>query len=185
MTSLGIIASLDPYPSETTASTASAGVRLRLRDPGAVGFVDGGWWPRTVDLTIELPPLLAGMFSAGYDIRRVSYNLTAWDPPPRRLSVPGHQVRLGGYATQDPALISLVDTSGWHRVDLVVIPPETDPVLAGRALALAALDGDLHRAGQILQQARRQPSARVAHTGCVDLLPSADWETDGGRILAS
>jgi len=181
MTSPGIIASLESYPSETTVATPPTGVRLRLRDPG----VAGGWWPRTVDLTVELPPLLAEMYSAGCDVRSVSYNLTAWDPLPRRLRVPGHEVRLGGYRSQDPALISLVDTSGWQRVDLVVIPPETDPVLAGRALALAGLDGDLHRAGQILQQARRQAPVRVVHTGCVDLLPSADWATDGGRSLAS
>jgi hypothetical protein len=186
MTSPGIIASLDPYPSETTAATPPTGIRLRLRDPGvAGGSVAGGWWPRTVDLTVELPPLLAEMYSAGYDIRSVTYNPAAWDRPPRRLRVPGHQVRLGGYRTQDTALISLVDTSGWQRVDLVVIPPETDEILAGRALALAGLDGDLHRAGQILQQARRQAPVRVVHTECVDLMPSADWETDGGRIRAS
>jgi len=186
MTSPGIIASLEPYPSETTAATPSTGVRLLLRDPGVVGgSVDGGWWPRSVDLTVELLPLLAKMYSAGYDVRSVTYNITAWDRPPRRLRVPGHQVRLGGYRSQDPALISLVDTSGWQRVDLVVIPPETNPVIAGRALALAGLDGDLHRAGQILQHARRQAPVRVVHTGCVDLLPSADWETDGGRSLAS
>jgi hypothetical protein len=62
-------------------------------------------------------------------------------------------------------LISLVDTSGWQRVDLVMIPPETDPVLAGRALALAGLNGDLHRAGQILQQASRQSPTRVSIPG--------------------
>jgi hypothetical protein len=186
MTSPGIIASLEPYPSETTAATPATGVRLRLREPGVVGgFVDGGWWPRTVDLTVERPPMLAEMYEAGYDVRSVTYHPTAWDRPPRRLRVPGHQVRLGGYRTQDPALISLVDTSGWQRVDLAVIPPETDPVLAERALALAGLDGDLHRAGQILQLGRRQPSSRIVHTGCVDLLPSVDWETDRGRSLAS
>jgi hypothetical protein len=58
-------------------------------------------------------------------------------------------------------LITLLDTSGWKRIDLVVVAPQTDPVTAERVLALAGLDGDLNRAGQILD------------------------ETQGGRVLAS
>jgi len=49
-------------PPEPAAINTSDGLRLRLRGPGVVGgFVDGGWWPRTRDLSIELPPLLVEM----------------------------------------------------------------------------------------------------------------------------
>jgi hypothetical protein len=63
----------------------------------------------------------------------------------------------------------------------VVIPPQTDPVIAKRALALAGL----HRPGEILEQASRGAAAMISRTGCVDLLPAAEWETDGGRTVAS
>jgi hypothetical protein len=94
-------------------------------------------------------------------------------------------VKLAGYRTQDAASISLVDTSGWKRVDLVVVPPQTDHPAAGRALALAGLDGDLRRAREILDHANRKPAVTINRSGCVDLLPWANWETDGGRVLAS
>jgi hypothetical protein len=162
-----------------------ARLRLRRRDPRVVGFVDGGWWPRSLDLGIELAPLLAEMFSAGYDIHRVTYNLARWDPAPRSVAVSGRLVKLGGYRTQNPALISLVDMSGWKRVDLLVILPDTHPRIAERALSLAGLDGDLHQAEQILELVKPAAAARISRTGCVDDLPGSGWETDGGRILAS
>jgi hypothetical protein len=179
--SLSAVGQLQP------TTPAAEGLRLRLRDPGdGDGYVDGGWWPRSLDLRLELPPLLAEMWSAGYDVFRVSYDLTAWHPvPPRRLIVSSRLVKLGGYRTQDPASISLVDSSDWKRLDLVVIPPQTDPVIAKRALALAGLAGDLHRPGEILEQASRGPAAMISRIGCVDLLPAAEWETDGGRTVAS
>jgi hypothetical protein len=173
-------------PPDATTIAPAAALRLHLRNRGVVGgFVDGGWWPRSLDLGIELPPLLAEMFSAGYDIHRITYNLARWDPAPRRVTVSGRQVKLGGYRTQNPALISLVDHSGWKRVDLVVIPPDTHPLIAERALSLASHDGDLHHAEQILELATPAASARISRTGCVDDLPGSGWETDGGRILAS
>jgi hypothetical protein len=67
----------------------------------------------------------------------------------------------------------------------VVIPPQTDPVIAKRALALAGLAGDLHRPGEILEQASRGAAALISRTGCVDLLPAAAWETDDGRTVVS
>jgi len=166
------------------APEPSDGPRLHLRSSDNVGgFVDGGWWPRSLDLSAELPPLLTAMWSAGCDVFRIMYNLTAWDPAPRRLTVSGRQVKLGGYRLQDKAAISLVDSGGWKRIDLVVVPPQTDPLVAGRVLALAGLDGDLHCAAEILAHAST-PAASINRNGCVDLLPWADWETDGGRVLA-
>src|ERR1051326_269019 len=62
------------------APRASAGLRLRRRDPSvADGFVDGGWWPRSLDLSVELPPLLAELSRAGHDVAHVTYNPAAWN----------------------------------------------------------------------------------------------------------
>ena len=126
------------------------------------------------------------MYSAGYEVRRVMYNLTAWNPPPpRRLTVLDRLVKVGGFHSQDPTLISLVDGSGWQRVDLLVISPGTDPAVAERAMAVAGRDGDLHRAGDILDEASHEPARRLSRAGCVDPLLATEWETEGGRVLAS
>jgi hypothetical protein len=79
----------------------------------------------------------------------------------------------------------LIDQSGWKRIDLVVIPPATDAQVAHRALDLAGLDGDLHRAREILLEAASERPTRMSRDGCLEPPPIGDWENDGGRVLAS
>ena len=161
------------------------GVRLRLRANLGNGFVDGGWWPRSRNLSTELPPLLKAMWSAGHQVYRVTYDLASWDRPPRRMKVTGRPVKLDGYRSDGP-MLSLIDQSGWKRIDLVVIPPATDAQVAHRALDLAGLDGDLHRAQEILHKAAAsERPTPISRDGCLEPLPVGAWETDGGRVLAS
>jgi Family of unknown function (DUF5994) len=62
-------------------------LRLRLKPKAATtGFVDGGWWPRSGDLAVELPGLLAVLAVRLGRIERVSYHLADWGPTPARLS---------------------------------------------------------------------------------------------------
>jgi len=124
-----------------------------------VGFFDGGWWPRSWNLAAELPGLLAALCATGYHAHRVTYNLTARDPPPHTLAVPGQVVKLDGYRGQDPAVIGFLDIASSHRVDLLVIPPDIDPGVAERALVLAGGEGDMHRAREILQPGRYRRGA--------------------------
>ena len=159
-------------------------LRLRLRANLGSGFVDGGWWPRSGDLSVELPPLLMAMWSAGHQVYRVTYDVASWDRSSRRMTVAGRRVKVDGYRS-DTGTLSLVDLSGWKRIDLVVIPPVTDAQVAHRALALAGLDGDLHRAPEILHRAASKRPTRLSRDGCLEPPPGADWETDGGQALAS
>lgn len=159
-------------------------LRVELRRPGAVGtFVDGGWWPHSRDLLEVLPPLLAAVEAAGYpEVRRVSYAFTAWDgQPPHKAAMLNRVVKLGGFVSQDPTELTLVDSSGWKRVTIAVVPPDTDPNTACRALAMAGANGDPHDARQILEIAARVPPAHLGDAGCVDLLAASGWETEGGR----
>ena len=110
----------------------------------------------------SIPRLLAERYSAEYDVHRVE-----------------------GRRTQEVASISLVDSSGWRRVCLVVIPPQTDPVITQRALTLAGLGSDIHHADDIRERANRPVSPPVIHSGEVDRLSMANWETDGGRVFTS
>jgi hypothetical protein len=160
-------------------------LRVVLRRPGDVGtFVDGGWWPHSLDLVAELPALLAAVEAAGYgEISRVSYALTAWSGrPPRRAAMLDRVVKLGGFRSQDPAEINLVDSGGWRRVTLAVVPPSTAPALAQPALAIAGTNGDRHHAREILDLAQPTASGHPSASGCVDWLAASGWESEGGRV---
>ena len=138
---------LDP-PSPITPA------RVLFRQPVSEdGFLDAGWWPRSRDLTAELPALLDILWLAGRDVTRVSYALDFWDPAPRRLPVAGRIVRLGGFHTQIPGLLTLLDAWGRDRVNVLVIPPETDAAVADRALTLVADQPSRDHPDQVLQHA--------------------------------
>ncbi|HET6907979.1 MAG TPA: DUF5994 family protein [Mycobacteriales bacterium] len=160
-------------------------VRLTLRRPSGVGtFVDGGWWPHSLDLLVELPALLAAVEAAGYgEIRRITYALNAWNGrPPRKAAMLNRIVKLGGFRDQDPAEISLVDSGGWRRVTLLVVPPSATPVLAQHALAIAGTNGDRHHAREILDLAARSTSMHSSASGRVDEFAAARWDSEGGRV---
>ncbi len=150
----------------------------------ADGFVDGGWWPRSLDLSAELPPLLAELSRAGHDVAHVTYDPAAWNPAPRVLAGPGRPVTLEGSARQATASVSLADISGSKHTELVVIPPHTDPLVAQRIMALARLGGDLLRAVGMIERANGEPSPVAARIGLPEPSPVAVWETDGGRVRA-
>lgn len=151
-------------------------VRLRLKPRGPVtGFVDGGWWPRSRDLPAELPALLAVLAVRLGPVESVSYNLDAWGPTPRKITVDGRLVRLAGYRSQHPATIDVL--SAGHRVTLLVVPPEATPQ--------AAAHGTLMAAG------RRANADRVDAlllAGAADDADGADevaqqrWDLDGGPV---
>jgi hypothetical protein len=126
----------------------------------AQGFIDGGWWPRSLDLAKELPPLIEEIFAAGFDVTDVSYNLTAWAQAPRHVPLSRRWVCLHGDVTQDAASIQLIDSTGLKPIVVVVIPPGTKPLVAENALVLAGRDGDLHRPDQILPRAEMQTAAQ-------------------------
>ena len=136
--------------------------RISFREPTSrSGFIDAAWWPRSRDLTTELPPMLEVLWAAARDINRVTYNIAAWDHAPRRMRIHGRTVRLGGFSTSDPLTIRLSDAWGVERVDMLVIAPTTETALAERALALAGQADNLSRAEEILTRAGSQPNTQA------------------------
>ena len=128
--------------------------RVTFRQPvSPAGFIDAAWWPRSLDLSVELPPLLDVLWTSAREINRVTFNITAWKPAPRKLRIGDHTVRLGGFTTSDPLTVRLTDAWGTERIDVLVIAPRTDPELAQRAMAIAGGADDPARAGEILAQA--------------------------------
>lgn len=141
-------------PVEEASPSVQPATRISFRQPvTATGFIDAAWWPRTLDLTAELPPLMDVLWTAGREINRVTYNITVWDPAPRQMRIENRKVRLGGFATSDPLTVRLSDAWGRERIDILVIAPDTDSAVAERVLRIAAGAGDPLRAVEILAQA--------------------------------
>lgn len=162
-----------PPPAPAPARHTPLRLRLKPKAP-ATGYVDGAWWPRSRDLTVELPALAEVLAVRLSRIERVAYALSAWDPAPRRVEIDGNRVRLEGFTYQDQNTIHVTGSNN-GRISLLVIPPEmTDP--AGHdALMTAGHRGNTDRPEQILAAASL-PTPRAASDDTEDR-----WESEGGQ----
>jgi Family of unknown function (DUF5994) len=137
----------------TTVEGPHQALRLRLKPKAATtGFVDGGWWPRSRDLVVELPDLVAVLAVRLGRIERVSYHLGDWDPPSARLSVEGSRVRLEGYRAQRADTVDVL--AARQRVTLLVVPPETSAEAAHDALMTAGHRGNTDDVEALLKSRR-------------------------------
>ncbi|MBF6219365.1 hypothetical protein IU479_14720 [Nocardia abscessus] len=112
--------------------------RLRLKPKAERGgYIDGAWWPRSSELTAELPDLLAVLTVRLGPIWRVVYDPTCWSDTPRQTTVHGGQiVRLDSYPFE---LWNTMYVFGRDNDLLVlrVIPSATDDDIAHTALMAA------------------------------------------------
>jgi len=164
-------------------------LRLRLKPKAAAtGFVDGGWWPRSRDLAVELPGLLAVLAVRLGRIERVSYHLGDWDPAPTRLSFDGCVVRLGGYRAQHADTVDVL--AARQRVTLLVVPPQTSSQTAHEALMSAGHRGSTDDVEALLSS--RRFARRILRRSGRDAAAEDDeaesaqqrWELDGGHLHA-
>ena len=162
----------EPVPARRTS-------RLTLKPPGPqAGFVDGTWWPRTRDLTAELPPLMTALAGRLGRAERVAYNLAVWDSAPRRLAVDGQVVRLEGFRSQHPDTLTVLGAGGRNQLILLVIPPATEPVRAQHTLDTAAESGNIDSPETLLDAAGfAQPAGADSTTSAQER-----WEAEGGRL---
>ena len=124
-----------PRPARGTISSPdeAGGTRVRFRRRGVVAPLQRSRRAaaRAADRTVDRRRRGTRLLQPGCVARR-----------PRRISVSGHVVRLGGFRTQDPMSIDLVGgKAGRHITTLLVVPVETSPDAAEAALA-AGCDPD-------------------------------------------
>jgi hypothetical protein len=154
-------------------------LRLKLKPKApATGFVDGAWWPRSRDLSAELPALLAVLAVRLGPIQRVSYNLVSWDGAPRRLDIGGRQVRLGGFQVQHPNTVDVIGSNA-SRLILLVLPPGTEPVAAHRILMTASRRENSDGIDRLLPPVP-EATARRASSDLPGDPAMERWEIDGG-----
>jgi hypothetical protein len=158
---------LRPEPT-VPVDLAPGRLRLVLAPRPVPGGVDGRWWPRTRDLAVELPALVAAVAQQFGAVDRVGLDPEAWDGRPRRAVVGGRVVALDWFGGGGRHAIELFGPHATHVV-LLVIPPDAPLIVALACLAMQAstapAGGDPSSAG--VTEADRGWESR--------------WEDDGGR----
>ncbi|MEI8412781.1 MULTISPECIES: DUF5994 family protein [unclassified Kribbella] len=124
------------------SATEPSTPRLRLQAGAAPELLDGGWWPRSTDPVAEIPGLVLAIDGLHGPITRLMLHGNDWDSQPRRMAIAGRLVRLGYFASQPVGLLTALSGKAGARVDLVVIPPDTDPDTAETVMTLAATNGN-------------------------------------------
>src|SRR4051812_16367275 len=156
----GLPMAVQPEPNSPESGGLQPRFVLRRTDFSHAGndYLDGGWWPQSTDLAAELDQLTADAAARGFRVKRLLYQLDEWTPTPRRLTSDGRQVKLSGYRYQPKHTITLIDDSGYGRVELFVVPADADGDVGARAMQLAGTDRDPQAGVALLTQARQPGS---------------------------
>ena len=138
-------------PTVEPVRTPGGAPRLSLRPESRTqGRLDGAWWPRSDDLAVELPPLVAVLDRLWGRITRVTVHEGSWLGLPARVPVGVHVVRLGWFdAEQEPGDLCLFSYKV-GRWDLLVVPPDCAPARAARLMASASDVRETRGAGALL-----------------------------------
>jgi hypothetical protein len=154
---------ISPAAMKDSGFRAGIDVRVSLRAGAGDGRspFDGAWFPRSRDLAVEVPELVAELDRRGMRVERFTYALHGWQPAPRKLFVGDRLVRTGGFRSMDPLVVCLTWDGGACRADLLVVPPETDVLTGARALRLAVRRGLPRSPQMVLAAARSTPLPQV------------------------
>jgi hypothetical protein len=136
--------------------------------PGT-GHLDGGWWPQTRDLAVELADLVDHFPAQSGRVVRALVSPPDWDTAPRIVPVSGRYVKVGAFPRDDTHLV-LLKTSDRRTLHVVVVPPGFTPAQGDEALRASAEAGNGQTATDVLREVAGRP----------DLDPGGHWSDDGG-----
>lgn len=143
-------------------------LRLRMAARGDGNQVDGGWWPQSRDLAVELADLVDHFPVRLGRIVRALVSPPDWDPAPRRIPVAGGYVKVGSFPRDDTHLIHL-RTSDRTMLRVLVVPPDFTDDQGAEALLAAASIEVAHSAGALLDAVTEFP----------DIDPVDHWSDEG------
>lgn len=137
--------------------------------------VDGVWWPKTLDLSLELPDLVTVFNLRVGRVRRVVYDPTAWLPAPSRVIRRNEMVSLDPYRLVYSDTIYLKGTRSRDAV-LFVLSPSSSGEDAQRLLREVAGSAQPMNAGLLRQLVRRcAPDSGLAPQSAPDTEFSQEW----------
>lgn len=143
--------------------------------------IDGAWWPRSRDLTAELPALIAGLERRWNRITRITVNPAHWPVIPRKVQVNGHVVRVSWFkAKQDPHELTLLSyrTGRW---DLLVIPPRTSAATATWLMTAATDPLRASTGSHLMEEAFRRAADEAAGADEAAEALESVWDSEGGN----
>jgi len=151
-----------PHAVPFRAPTARLALKTVSPSPGQVELA-GAWWPRSRDLSDELPGLADVLDPLWGRITRIAVNPRYWPIIPQRIFVNGHVVKVGWFTSElDPHKILLLSgTSG--RWDLLVIPPETTAPSAARLMVAASTSTAPRSTATALMTAEQVDAPSTSH----------------------
>ena len=159
----------------STSRPAIAHLRMRLKPTHRLcGFVQGAWWPRSTNLDSELPALLAALSLRVGSIDSVLYHGNDWSSAPLGIKHHGVQVILSAHQ-EWPNVISLFGPR-FERLDLLVVPPYTEPTHAYNVVTKAASVNDASTPDQLLGIRRRSDDRLLSPVAL------ERWEAEGGAL---
>jgi hypothetical protein len=148
-------------------------LRLRLSPLIGRGALDGAWWPRSRDLSVEAVDLV-DHFPMDFDrICRVVYSTPDWGACSRRVRAVRGFVNLGSFPRDDTHLVMLMSVAAAYRprpLLLLVVPPAWDDRAAHHAMRIAAMPSNLKSAETIVRE-----SEDLCRAGLL-----SHWDDDGG-----
>lgn len=147
-----------PLPSPITPPDAQQvhALRLRLKPKGSLaGYVDGGWWPRSRDLTVELPALIKVLAIRLGGVRRVGFVTSEWNAAPRQITVDGNTVQVEGFRSEDEHIVHVSGPD--RRITLLVIPHGATASSSHAAMMRAARRDNADEPADILTEAGATP----------------------------
>ena len=148
-------------------------LRVVLAAPRRNRHLDGGWWPHSRDLAVELADLVSGLpAEAGRAVRAV-YSPPDWDTPPRRVPLPRGYLKVGSFPDDDSHVLDLRMLDG-TTLRLLVVPPTADAQGADVALHAAAEPEGVGNAATIL--AAMAPRVPDQESDPVAAPVTDDWE---------
>ncbi|WP_205471663.1 DUF5994 family protein [Nocardioides sp. SYSU D00038] len=152
-----------PTPPDATSREP---LRLRLADHPGHDQLDGGWWPRSRRLEVELVSLLAGLPAAHGVVERVLCSPADWDDAPRSTTTGDRSVEVLPVLEDDPHVVEVETTDRVLR--LLVVPPPFTADQGDEALLAAATRGNRHSAASLLDTVTEHP----------DVDPADHWHDD-------
>ncbi len=128
--------------------------------------LDGAWWPRSRDLTVELAQLVDGFPAAVGRVARVVYSPPDWDTVARRVPVARGFVKAGSFPSDDThtLVVQMIDRT---RLKLLVVPPGFTDYQGEEAMLAASTPGNEHTGSELLLEVTDQHDAR----------PSEHWRS--------
>jgi hypothetical protein len=132
-------------------------LRLRMGETPSSQPLDGGWWPQSRELTVELADLVDNFPPKRGRIVRVLFSPPDWDDAPKRVPTARGYVKVGSDPHDDTHVVMLT-TSDREELCLLVVPPDMSRTKGDEALLASVTPGYASSPTELLTTVRERPN---------------------------